>query len=161
MDRHHENWGITQDNVLKQLSLLKLTKEERLRLKKSRTFCKLFDHGSSLLFELGEDKVESYLKDRNLFDQIYISGKIYSLLLGINGEKLNVFEILRQNMKEGNWGKRIKRSIFKIVESDSLKVAQLILQMPTGGVLDYSYDRKRLLYYSLEKRKEILGEIIV
>lgn len=43
---------------------------------------------------------------------------------------------------------------------DSLKLAQLILQMPTDGDLEYSYKRKCLLYFSLEFRKEYLANLI-
>jgi hypothetical protein len=157
MDRHHENWAITQTSISQQLRLFRLTKSERDALKSKRQFTQLFDHGSSLLFELGEEKVEQYLADRKLFIDQYIVGKKYALLLGVNDESLNVFDILLQNIEQKtNWRPRVKKSIDKILAADSLKVSQLILQMPTDGELDYSAPRKSLLYFSLEERKSIL-----
>lgn len=161
MDRHHENWAVTQTSISQQLGLFSLSRPEREALIKKRQFTQLFDHGSSLLFELGEEKVERYLADRNLFVRQYIIGKKYALLLGVDGERLNIFDILAQNVsKNTKWRPRIKRSIQKILDVDSLKVAQLILQMPTDGALNYSLGRKSLLYFSLEQRKAILKSIL-
>jgi hypothetical protein len=161
MDRHHENWAITQQSMPQQLSLLKMSKEQRDELKKKRRFSRLYDHGSSLLFELGDDKVEYYLSNADKFIESYILGKRYALLLDIDGESRNVFQILRSHVENNTaWRKRIKKSIEGVLCADSLKVAQLILQMPTGGDLNYSQDRKRLLYFSLEERKKILKDIL-
>lgn len=113
-----------------------------------------------MLFELDETKIGQYQKDKDLFRHQYILDKKYALLLGINGERMNIFEILAQNVGQGTkWKRRIKASTSKILGADSLKIAQLIMQMPTGGELDYAYDRKALLYFSLEERKSILKAI--
>jgi len=160
MDRHHENWGIIQKNMPKQLRFIELTQEDRLNLKASRWFSKLFDHGSSLLFELDEEKVTHYLHDTKKLDQ-YILGKKYALLLGINDEPLNVFQILENHVKQKTkWGPRIRKSIQKVLKADSLNIARLIIQMPTDGILDYSYSRKRLVYCSLERRKSLLSDVL-
>lgn len=162
MDRHHENWAITQTNISQQLGLfrLTLTREEREALKKKRWFTQLFDHGSSLLFELDEAKVSHYLVNKQQFIDQYILGKKYALLLGTNGERLNVFSILKQHCEQGtSWKRRIKISVNKILDADSLKVASLILQMPTDGDLAYSLPRKSLLYFSLEERKKLLQHL--
>ncbi len=160
MDRHHENWAITQTSISQQMTLLPLNREQRESLKAKRSFTQLFDHGSSLLFELDEKKVETYLKAKDIFREQYILGKKYALLLGKDNERLNIFAILKQHVEDGSrWRRRIKSSINKIRNADSLKVAQLILQMPTDGYLDYSSNRKSLLYFSLEERKKILRGI--
>jgi hypothetical protein len=160
MDRHHENWAVTQTSISQQLGFFKLTPAERESLKTKRQFTQLFDHGSSLLFELGDEKVAHYLSNKNIFVRQYIAGKKYALLLGVNGEKMNVFDILRQHVEQKtSWKPRIKKSVLKIVSVESLKIAQLILQMPTEGDLNYSSQRKILLYFSLEERKNILKEI--
>lgn len=161
MDRHHENWAITQTSIAQQMSMFSLPKDERERLKKKRWFTQLYDHGSSLLFELGEEKVRYYLEHQEQFVKDYILGKKYALLLGVNDKEMNIFDIIQQNIEnKTNWSKRLKKSIAKICAVDSLKVAQAIMQMPTDGLLAYSADRKSLLYLSLEKRREILRGMI-
>lgn len=157
MDRHHENWAIIQKKIVIQLSLLKLSKEEREKIKLLRKFTPLFDHGSSLLFELSDADVVKYLKDKKLFNDSYILGKKYALLLGMDGTEKNIYEVIHEHINaKTKWGKRFVKSIDLISSADSLSVARLILQMPTGGDLDYSSERKKLLYYSLERRRNIL-----
>lgn|GEM_PF-1595185 len=159
MDRHHENWAIYQRNVVVQFSLFKLTKEQRELIKHRRGFTPLFDHGSSLIFELDEKQVKYYLKHLDQFTDVYILGKNYALILGSDGERLNIYQVIENQIKsDKKWAKRFRNSIERIVTVNSLTVARLILQMPTAGELDYSQDRKDLLYYSLEKRKAILRE---
>lgn len=161
MDRHHENWAIYQKNVAVQFSLLKLTKEQRESIKHMRGFTPLFDHGSSLLFELSDDDVRHYLSNKELFKSKYILGKRYALILGIKGRPMNIYRVIEEQMRlKTKWARRFRKSITKIACADSLLVARLILQMPTGGDLEYSQDRKSLLYYSLEKRREILKEYL-
>ena len=157
MDRHHENWAISQKNMIIQFSLLKLTKEQREVIKRTRGFTPLFDHGSSLLFELDDDHVSRYLQDKERFEHQYILGKKYALVLDVHGKAKNIYEIIKEHLETRTpWAKRFRKSIEKISKADSLSVARLILQMPTGGELDYSQDRKNLLYYSLERRRDIL-----
>lgn len=161
MDRHHENWAIYQKNVVVQFSLFTLTKEQREMIKRMRGFTPLFDHGSSLLFELDEKQVAYFLGHLDRFTESYILGKKYALILGSDGEQLNIYEVIARQLKtSGKWAKRFRKSIQKIAAVNSLTVARLILEMPTGGELDYGQDRKNLLYYSLEKRREILKEYI-
>lgn len=160
MDRHHENWAVTQTSISQQLGFFRLTTEDRENLKSKRQFTQLFDHGSSLIFELDEDKIKYYLNDKDRFIEDYILGKKYALLLGTAMEKMNVFDIINQHFKQKTtWKPRFRKSIQKIMNVDSLKSAQLILQMPTDGDLSYSLSRKSLLYFSLEERKKVLGEI--
>lgn len=157
MDRHHENWAIFQKNVVVQFSLFSLTKEQRELLKRKRGFTPFFDHGSSLLFELSDAQVQRYVNNHELFERQYILGKKYALLLASDGSRKNIFEIIQEHIVGNDaWSKRLKKSITKVTKADSLSVARLILQMPTGGDLDYSQERKNLLYYSLERRKGIL-----
>lgn len=130
-------------------------------IKRMRGFTPLFDHGSSLLFELDEKQVAYFLGHLDRFTESYILGKKYALILGSDGEQLNIYEVIARQLKtSGKWAKRFRKSIQKIAAVNSLTVARLILEMPTGGELDYGQDRKNLLYYSLEKRREILKEYI-
>jgi len=161
MDRHHENWAISQKNIATQLSLISLSKAQRQEIITRRKFTPLFDHGSSLLFELGEDKIDYYNKNRDVFEKSYILEKKYALLLSSDGEKKNIFEIIDEHMKANTkWAKRFRKSLEKIMCLDDLLIARMIHEMPTDGLLDYSEERKKLLYYSLRRRKEILCKII-
>lgn len=160
MDRHHENWAIGQKNMLSQLTLLKLTKGQREDLKKRRKFTPLFDHGSSLLFELGEDKVVYYHKHRKQFDNTYIKDRQYALLISTDGQKKNIFQILKDHESgKTQWSKRFKKSLENVNSNDDLSIARMIHEMPTDGHLEYSQQRKELLYYSLRRRKELMNEI--
>ena len=160
MDRHHENWAISQKDIVAQLTLLKPTKQQREGFKKGRGLTPLFDHGSSLLFELGEDKVEQYYNNPDLFEKSYIKGKKYGLVLSIDYQKKNIFDILSDHVQQRtDWSKRLKKSFSKIDKVDDLTIARMILLMPTDGELAYSQKRKELLYYSLRRRKEIMNDI--
>jgi len=160
MDRHHENWAISQKDIIAQLTLLKPTKQQREGFKKGRGLTPLFDHGSSLLFELGEDKVEQYYNNPDLFEKSYIKGEKYGLVLSIDCQKKNIFDILSDHVQQRtDWSKRLKKSFSKIDKVDDLTIARMILLMPTDGDLEYSQKRKELLYYSLRRRKEIMSDI--
>ena len=161
MDRHHENWAIShQNNIVAQLSLLRPTKQERERLKKGRGLTPLFDHGSSLLFELEEKKIDRYYNNRDLFEKSYIRGKKYGFILSTDRQKKNIFDILSDHAQQGTkWSKRFKKAFSKIDKVDDLTIARMILLMPTDGKLKYGQKRKELLYYSLRRRKEIMKNI--
>ncbi|XMT17276.1 hypothetical protein QTN79_01260 [Candidatus Saccharibacteria bacterium oral taxon 488] len=161
MDRHHENWAIShQNNIVAQLSLLRPTKQERERLKKGRGLTPLFDHGSSLLFELEEKKIDRYYNNRDLFEKSYIRGKKYGFILSTDRQKKNIFDILSDHAQQGTkWSKRFKKAFSKIDKVDDLTIARMILLMPTDGELKYGQKRKELLYYSLRRRKEIMKNI--
>lgn len=161
MDRHHENWAISQKDIVAQLTLLKPTKQQREGLKRGRGFTPLFDHGSSLLFELGEEKVERYYNNRDLFEKSYIRGKKYGFILSTDCQKKNIFDILSDHAQQRtDWLKRFKRAFSKINKVDDLTIARMILLMPTDGELKYGQKRKELLYYSLRRRKEIMKNIL-
>lgn len=161
MDRHHENWAIAQRSGSVQASLFPLTRAERESIKKLRRFTPLFDHGSSLLFELSDEDVDKYLNNRKLFVESYILGKKYALILRQDGTRANIYECIEEQIARNSaWGKRFKKSIQKIISTNSLVCARLVLQMPTDGALAYSEKRKKLLYYSLEERKKILAAMI-
>ena len=161
MDRHHENRAIShQNNIVAQLSLLRPTKQERERLKKGRGLTPLFDHGSSLLFELEEKKIDRYYNNRDLFEKSYIRGKKYGFILSTDRQKKNIFDILSDHAQQGTkWSKRFKKAFSKIDKVDDLTIARMILLMPTDGELKYGQKRKELLYYSLRRRKEIMKNI--
>ncbi len=162
MDRHQDNWAILQNSsVIRQMLLVK-DKVAIAQILKARFFCPLFDHGSSLLYEITEDKVAFYLKNPAIFINEYIlgnRGRYFSLL----GKKVPTpTHILIHVQLEDSWGRWFKEFITKqILELDLLRISQIILEMPNDPVLEYSYDRQRLLNFSIQKRADILRNIVL
>lgn len=151
MDRHHENWGVCEDEKYKQQLLV-----DKKRLIKLRYFTPLFDHGSSLMFELGQDQVKSMLDDSAILRN-YIEEAKFGFILDIYGAKNNMFTIIRQHIENGtSWKKRFILSIEKVSSLDLLNVASLIIQMPSLDLLEYDNDRRKLLYKAILLRYNIL-----
>jgi hypothetical protein len=154
MDRHHENWGVCEDKRYKQQVMF-----DRKKVVKLRYFTPLFDHGSSLMFELGEEKVQEFLNDKTKLEE-YVNRSRFGYLLGHDRKKHNPFSIIEQQLKSnGPWKSRFKESTRKFVDIDLLAVASLVLQMPSLDVLDYNLVRRRLLYKSLLLRYNKIVEI--
>lgn len=114
MDRHHENWGIVETKKFRQTLLIPNAQQIRAE----RHFTPLYDHGSSLLFELSEYNVHAYLNDEQKFVQGYILGKKYSFVLSSEGNEDNVFNIIQQHIEaKSPWGKRFIGNIKKFKEN--------------------------------------------
>jgi hypothetical protein len=144
MDRHHENWGICEDQKYKQQLLF-----DKKQLVDLRSFTPLFDHGSSLMFELSDQDVFNMLNDESRLTR-YVESAKFGYLLGIDGKKSNPFDLLRDHIdNDTSWKPRIKKSIAKIKKLDLLALAELIIQMPIDNNLEYNHMRRRLLYKSL------------
>jgi hypothetical protein len=154
MDRHHENWGVCEDEKYRQQLLF-----DRTRLKDLRYFTPLFDHGSSLMFELSQKNIADFTGDeRRLLD--YIEKKEYGFLLDTKGVKANIFEIIQQHLKEKTaWRPRLRKSLAKVKNIDLLALAGLVIQMPTLEILEYDIARRTLLYKSLLIRYNKLSEL--
>lgn len=147
MDRHHENWGVSEHFTIR--------KGQRAIdpsvLVSKRHFSPLYDHGSSLLFELSDDDIERYLGDRQQFKKRYILGKKYTLIRDSAGEDKNIFEIIWSHIERNTeWGRRLQ----------CLSIAAEIIKMPHHPLIDYSDKRRELLYYSLVTRQQILEGIL-
>jgi hypothetical protein len=144
MDRHHENWGVCEDKKYKQQLLF-----DKKQLVSLRNFTPLFDHGSSLMFELSDQDVANMLNDETRLVR-YVESTKFGYLLNIAGDKSNPFELLEGHIVDGtNWKPRIKKSLAKIKQLDLLALAELIIQMPIAEELEYDHSRRRLLYKSL------------
>lgn len=156
MDRHHENWGVSEHITIR-------SGQQALHpsvLASKRHFSPLYDHGSSLLFELDENRVKNYLADKKMFMQSYILGKNYSLIKMPDGTQQNVFKVISEHIAlEDSWGKRFKHHIELISRVPGLSLAAEILKMPHHQLIDYSEDRRELLYYSLLERKKLLEQL--
>jgi hypothetical protein len=147
MDRHHENWGISTSAAYRQMMMFGKT-----AIKDKRHFTPLFDHGSSLMFELDDNKVMEYSGDDNQLER-YIETGNYSFLADRSGNKANVFHIIEEEIKAGSdWGNRFNSSIEKVMQINLLTLGNLITQMPNLKELDYDQSRKQLLHKSLLMR---------
>lgn len=158
MDRHHENWGVCEDRRYKQqlLFLDEVSKQELVRL---RYFTPLFDHGSSLMFELSDENVAQQLADESVMRR-YVNGVKFGYTLGADGKKTNPFVLINDHMRQKTeWSPRIRKSLEKIKQIDLLMLAERIIQMPMSEVLAYNEDRRRLLYKSLLLRYNKLIKI--
>lgn len=148
MDRHHENWGVIESPQM----------VIHPKLGQKPYLATLFDHGSSLLFELDERKVNIYLQNLDDFEKNYILGKKYSFFVNKRGQKENVFSLIKWYIDNESkaWGKRFKRSIKKMFNHPTSAIdfdlAKLLVKMPSG----YSEERKKLLFESLKRRKDKL-----
>ncbi|MDP2691004.1 MAG: hypothetical protein Q8O95_01200 [bacterium] len=154
MDRHHDNWGILEHMLVKSGQ----TSIDPKELVSKIRFATLFDHGSSLLFELEEDTVERYLLDPELFKQKYTLGTNYTFFLNQNRGSENIFSLIKWYIDNTiDWKKRFKDSIRKMLDGiNNYDFSKLLVKMPQNQELDYSEKRKALLLNSLSLRKFIL-----
>ncbi|MDB5182232.1 MAG: HipA domain protein [Candidatus Saccharibacteria bacterium] len=153
MDRHHENWGIVEHLQYRQQLLF-----GKNTLVEKRHFVPLYDHGSSLMFEIkSEGKIGEYLANEDLFRSKYIFGANYSFLKDTDGNECNVFEVIRQNIIENTeWGKRFKKAVLPLGQASLMEIAKAIAKMPNAKELDYSTNRKELLIRSIIIRRDEL-----
>jgi len=158
MDRHHENWGILESEKYRQMILF--NKKEHI---KERKFTPLFDHGSSLLFELNEDSVQNYLNNLDGFREHYIFKSKYSFIKTPDNNEDNIFNIIKYHIDhKTDWGKRFKTIIkTKVLPISILEIAKKIAQIPDIEELNYSHARRELLLRSLIFRIENLRSIIL
>ncbi len=144
MDRHHENWGVYETAKYKQQLLF--GPQESVKYRK---FTPLFDHGSSLMFELGDDKIARMATDTKYIKK-YVEDSRFGFLLSLEGEKINPFNLIEQHItNKTSWKKRFKRSLEKIVQLDVLDLADIIIKMPVSEALEYSAERRTVLYKAL------------
>jgi len=155
MDRHHENWGVCEDQQYKQQLLL-----DRRRMVGLRYFTPLFDHGSSLMFELGQDQVKQFTEDESRLKR-YVEEASFGFILDTNGKKTNMFNIIQQHLSQNTpWAPRFKKSLVKVRQIDLLALAGLVIQMPTLEILEYDTERRSLLYKGLLLRYNKLIELL-
>lgn len=156
MDRHHENWGIVETTKYRQQVLF-----YKKQLVKERWFTPLYDHGSSLMFELSEEKVLKYLDDDTSFIDKYIKGTPYSFVCMPNGKEANVFEVIRHHISQKTvWGERFKKRIRGMKQTSILEISKCIVKMPNTSHIDYSENRKELLLRSILHRKRLLADML-
>lgn len=156
MDRHHENWGIVETVKYKQLVLF-----DKKRLKEGRQFTPLYDHGSSLMFELDESIVRRYLKNEKEFIDVYVKGKPYSFVCLPDGKRANIFQVIEYHTgHRTDWGKRFIKEIKNLDGVSLLEIAKAIAKMPNTKHIDYTEDRKELLLRSILLRIDLLRSMV-
>jgi hypothetical protein len=154
MDRHHENWGVCEHNKYNQQRMF--DRKEMIAL---RYFTPLFDHGSSLMFELSDSDVEVFLSNPDRLEK-YLAASKFGFLLDTAGKPNNPFTIVSEHLQQKtSWALRFKRTLAKLHKIDMLLVAELVIQMPTLSVLEYGDSRRQLLYKSLLLRYNKLNEL--
>lgn len=157
MDRHHENWGIAEHKSVRAAQLVM----DPTDLTNKREFATLFDHGSSLLFELSERNVEAHLRDINSFEKTYILGAKYSFFINEDGKEANIFTLIKDYITRDPWKKFFKIAIREMFnEVASLDTAKVLLKMPQHDYIDFSEKRKGLLFESLLRRQRILTSMV-
>ena len=159
MDRHHENWGVVDTKSFR-VSLL-ASKSKQLQNK--RHFTPLYDHGSSLLFELSEPQIANYLKNEVLFEKKYILSAKYTFILLPDEKTANVFSIIGYHIESDDvWGKRFTKAIREICRGcNYLEIAKNIIQMPSANSeIVYTPNRKELVYRSVILRITRLLDMI-
>jgi hypothetical protein len=154
MDRHHENWGVCEDQKYKQQLLF-----DKKRTKELRYFTPLFDHGSSLMFELSDENVIDFLRDESRLVN-YVEKSKFGFILDTSGHKTNMFGMIDQHLvQRTNWRPRFRKSLAKVRALDLLAVAGLVIQMPSLEILKYTTERRTLLYKSMLIRYNKLIEL--
>lgn len=157
MDRHHENWGVVETIKYKQQLLF-----DKKQIISERWFTPLYDHGSSLQFELSEIDVERYLQDNVLFERKYVCGGSYSFICMPDGKRANVFDVINHHIETKTaWEKRFKLAIEKVGNCSRLEIAKAIAKMPNTQEIDYSEARKELLLRSIIYRLDKLRSMLV
>jgi hypothetical protein len=157
MDRHHENWGIAEHKMVKAAQLTM----DPSTLKSKREFATLFDHGSSLLFELDEKNVENYLMDIDSFEKNYVLGAKYSFFLNEEGKEDNIFALIEYYITKDPWKKLFTLAIKGMFNKVAcLDIAKVLLKMPQHRFIDFSDNRKSLLFESLSRRQCLLMKMV-
>ena len=155
MDRHHKNWGVCTEQKYKQQLLL-----DKKKLIPLRYFTPLFDLGSSLMFELSDEKVQEMLNDESKLVN-YVEKSKFGFILDSEGSKINMFALIEGHIKtKSKWGKRFKKSLLKVKKLDMLEVASLVIKMPMSDTLEYDLNRRKLLFKSLLMRYNRLSNIV-
>jgi hypothetical protein len=112
------------------------------------------------MFELSDINVSDFLKDeKRLVD--YVEKSKFGFILDTTGSKTNMFDMLDQHLTQKTaWKPRFKKSLVKVKGLDLLALAGLIIQMPSLEILEYSNERRTLLYKSMLIRYNKLIELL-
>lgn len=156
MDRHHENWGIVETIRYKQQLLF-----DKKQITTERWFTPLYDHGSSLLFELEDKMVERYLNNEDQLVTKYIKGAAYTFVCMPDGKPENIFNIIQHHIDNKTpWGKRFKKSIEQLKGISRLEIAKAIAKMPNVDEIQYDENRRELLLRSIYLRLNFLLKMV-
>lgn len=157
MDRHHENWGICISEKFRK-SVLLPEMSNYIDFSKERYFTPLFDHGSSLMFELPETKLISMNEDTDLIARY--ANKKYGFILTPSGEKGNVFDILTgySNLSE-QWKVRVKKAVGIIIDNDFVDYQNVIERMPINNDYGWTTTRKDVIIKCLQIRYNYIQQL--
>lgn len=158
MDRHHENWGVVVSTNYKSGLAGEIEGWNIEEYKGDRYFTPLFDHGSSLMFELQEFKLENMARDLKIVNHYVDRG--YGFVLDNSGKKNNIFKVMHQYMHTSEeWNKRFKISIDKILAHSLTSYAEIVNRMPVKNEYGWSPLRKVILLFMTHVRYNKLKEL--
>jgi hypothetical protein len=150
MDRHHENWGVCITKEFRERAL-QTAPMDPADIRKHRYFTPLFDHGSSLMFELPESKLKIMLEEPDRM--AHYANRKYGFILTPDGKRGNVFDILHGYSKiSDDWNRRIKTATSKIISSEFIDYANVVERMPVEDVLGWTETRKNVIVRCLAIR---------
>lgn len=179
-DRHQENWGFISytktDSIHKLYSFVRNKRKLKSFLKwiiplfiRSRftrkmintqinEFAPIYDSGSSLVRELSDDKIDSSLKDKNMFQGIINRAK--SEIRRENGKKFKQKDIIKEILvKDPATFKLVKDYLVNRVDNNVLKekIFNIDKNLP-DGLNDSSLpdNRKQLIYELICERIDII-----
>jgi hypothetical protein len=157
MDRHHENWGVCVSKRFREWAL-QPTSVNSISVQDERYFTPLFDHGSSLMFELPESKIQQMLKDT---DQIasYANRK-YGFILTPDGKRGNVFDILSGYSRISNtWKGRVKIAVGLIADREFIDFQNIVERMPINDEYGWTEGRKNVIVKCLQIRYNYIQQL--
>jgi len=112
------------------------------------------------MFELDQEKVRQMALDNQKLIK-YVQESSFGFILGVDGIKANMLEIIRQHLgQKTSWAPRFKKSLRKVEAINLLSLAGLVIQMPTLDILEYDHERRTVLYNGLLLRYTKLTELL-
>jgi hypothetical protein len=157
MDRHHENWGICVTEKFRKATLQPSLFNDQ-DLSNEIYLTPLFDHGSSLLFELSEKKLSQMLTDPDRI--VRYNNKPYGFILTKEGKRGNVFDILQSySQLSPEWDEIVKKSVRRIVDTEFSAYEEVIRRMPTEIRYGWTDNRKNVIVKCLEMRYNYLQQL--
>ncbi|MDD2373469.1 MAG: HipA domain-containing protein [Syntrophomonadaceae bacterium] len=133
-DRHQDNWGLC-------------FKEDQVRL------APLYDHGSSLGWNLNEDRVRKIMSNNRMFEAFINRGM--SLIRLEEGHKINHFNLITGIKNREDMGLRTATKTISALNKDS--VWNIIKLMPDDIMSDL---RKEFVFRLLLKRKACIERLV-
>jgi hypothetical protein len=157
MDRHHENWGICITEKFRKAAL-QTSLFDGMDFCGERYFTPLFDHGSSLMFELQEFKLQQMLDDKDRI--VHYANSKYGFIFTSDGKKGNIFDILGNYSKTSDKCKnRITNAANRIIENNFIDFQNIIIKMPINNSYGWTENIKDVIARCLQIRYNFIQQL--